>query len=69
MALSWIQSKWEGRIAMELRKLRASTCSHNDMMMKDRCDISVRKTGAVMVVQEAMLSYQPILGIQSDKLL
>lgn len=54
---------------MELRKLRASTCSHNDMMMKDRCDISVRKTGAVMVVQEAMLSYQPILGIQSDKLL
>jgi hypothetical protein len=39
------------------------------MMMKDRSDISVRKTGAVMVVQEAMLPPQSILGIQSDKLL
>jgi hypothetical protein len=54
---------------MEIREPRASTCSHNDMMMKDRCDISVRKTGAVMVVQEAMLSPQPILGIQTDELL
>jgi hypothetical protein len=54
---------------MEIRELSASTCSHNDMMMKDRCDISVRKTGAVMVVQEAILSPQPILAMQSDKLL
>jgi hypothetical protein len=54
---------------MEIRELRASTCSHNEIILKDRCDISVRRTGAVMVVQEAMLSPQPILGIQSDKLL
>jgi hypothetical protein len=52
---------------METKELSVADCSCKGIMIRDPSDISVRKVG--QVVEEAMLSPQPILGIQSDKLL